>query len=183
MNSSRLDVLPPMRTWIVRMLAIPLLLGGMLGIGMTTIMVFGIFIKDSGIGMLTSTAFAVAFMALFAWSMHVSMLMFTGKPNAWRRAMVLYASQIPIVLNGRFHYEWYTGLQADALIKLIGHTANLRLGIRMGANSYLELLRAHGPPYLYGINLFALAATILLLRKQRERPQEAAQPDSPPTAI
>lgn len=172
-----------MRTWIVRLLAVPLLLGGMFGIGITTIMLFGIFINDPATGILANAPFAVAFMALFAWSMHVSMLMFTGKPIAWLRAIVLYASQVPIVLNGRFHYEWYTGLQASALIKLMGGAASLRLGIRMGDNSYLELLRAHGQPHFYGINLFALAATILLLRYRQGKPRKAAEPDPSPSAV
>lgn len=156
------------RTLVSRLLATALCLGGLVGIGFSVILLFAAFIKGSGIREVLAVLLSLGFLALFAWTMHVGMLLFTDKPKGWRMATLLYATQIPVLGTSWIRYDWFTGINLDALLAHANATWDLGLNGRMGAASHLYIFGGQSATY-FGINLFALLACILLLKLSRTR--------------
>lgn len=156
------------RTLVSRLLATALCLGGLVGIGFSVILLFAAFIKGSGIREVLAVLFSLGFLALFAWAMHVGMLLFTDKPKGWRMATLLYATQIPVLGTSWIRYDWFTGTSLDALLTHTNATLDMRVDAHVGAASHLFFFGGHHPNY-FGINLFALLACILLLKLSRTR--------------
>jgi hypothetical protein len=160
-----------MKSRTSHLFALALILGSLAGIGLSIVTLFASFIRGTGFSMIVSAAFSVAFIALFSWAMHVGMLLFTGKPKGWRWAIVLYASQIPIVITGWLHYEWFTALQMGVFFQPVAHNLRLGFSVKIGADVLLQFMLRQAQSGV-GINLFALMAVILLIGKRRQLMRE-----------
>jgi len=136
-----------------RALALLLLVGGVLGI-VTAIMVGQRLLRAHWI----YAIIIAAFIYLFAWSALTGFRLWRGDPRGWKWATILFAMQVPVLTVPGLSYEYYTGIST----KIMGGHVGKHFDFSLGANAqfYLDTRIVH---LLYGVNLFALAATVYLL--------------------
>ena len=145
---------------ITRFFAALLIVGGILGIGLTLVL---------GASVGTSKAFALAPLAvLFAFGAHAGWRLWRSPETGWRRATLLYALQIPIVHMSGLVYTFYMGVA----INLMGGATDSPFSLECGANAYF-FLGAEVEAASAGVNLFALLATAWLYL---HRPQARSVP-------
>lgn len=144
-------------------LAILLILGGVLGIGISFYMAYQ-FLQVHWIYLVL----VAAIMSLFTWTAITGLRLWHGEPRGWKWATILFAAQIPVLTVPGLSYEYYTGLA----IKLVGGNVDspFSLGLGAYANLYLD---TRITDLIYGVNLFAVGAVIYLRRK---RPNKGMQP-------
>lgn len=141
----------------VRFFALLLLIGGVLGIGLSIYMGYT-FVQQHWIYLVL----VFGFFALFAWSALTGVRLWRDQPRGWKWAKILYAAQIPILTVPGFDYEYYTGIA----IKLIGGETDSFFNLGLGASATLYLdTRITG--LVYGVNVFALIALAYLLTRSR----------------
>ncbi len=151
-----------------RILAVFLVLGGIIGVGLALLMAYP-FVQAHWVYLLLIAAFA----AVFVWSALTGVRLWQGQARGWKWATILFAAQVPVFSVPGLSYEYYTGFA----IKLMGGAveSSFSLGLGSSANFYLDTRITE---VFYGINLFAVAAVIyLLLRRSR-----TAGPASPQNA-
>lgn len=141
----------------VRFLALLLIAGGILGIGLGLYMGYT-FVQQHWVYLLL----VVGFVVLFSWTTLTGLRLWRNEERGWRWAKILYAAQIPVLTVPGFSYEYYTGIA----IKLMGGQADnfLNLGLGASANLYLDT-RITG--LIYGVNVFAVLALVYLVMKSR----------------
>jgi hypothetical protein len=110
----------------------------------------------------------LAFLALFAF-ITVSGLVFVHKPERTDLLIVALALQIPWVSSPIIAYKLAAGFQV--CIALIG--GRFAGGFRLGSDFQINVFQLL--PWGAGVNLFALALLVLLLRATR-MPDKALQP-------
>lgn len=140
----------------VRVLAVFLIVGGLVGIGLAIWMVV------LGMNQPLFAVFAVFIAALFAFACWQGLQLWKGTPGGYRWAKVLFAAQIPALSVGGLTYGFYT---------LLG--ASLRLGTGVSKfdfniGSAFNLM--HSPesqPTYVGVNVVALLAFAYLMLQSR----------------
>jgi hypothetical protein len=143
-----------------RTLALLLMVGGVLGVGIS-IFTAGQFLRMHWIyGVLIAGVLFV-----FVWSALTGYRLWRGEVRGWKWATILFALQIPILTVPGFSYEYYTGIALQIMGGHVDKTFTLSLG--SNANLYLDTRIVD---LRYGVNLFAIGATIfLLLRRSNYR--------------
>jgi len=155
-----------------RFLATLLLLGGILGMGLSVYL---------GIRMLrihwVYGVLVAAFLLVFVWSALTGLRLWRGERRGWKWATILFALQIPILTVPGLSYEYYTGIS----IQVMGGHVDKWLTFSLGANAnfYLD---TRITAWAYGVNVFAIAATIYLLTRRRSYvAADAGPPPAPAT--
>ena len=140
----------------VRLLAVLLLAGGVIGLGLS------IWMAVLGLERPVFVVLAVVVAAVFAFTAWAGMKLWRGSPEGYKWAKVLFAAQVPVVSLGGVSYGFYT---------LLGF--NLQLGsavdafrLNMGSAMNLMYSPAEQPAFV-GINVVALAAFLYLLLRTR----------------
>lgn len=100
----------------------------------------------------------VAFLALFAFGIAVGVLLLESHPRAARLATAYWVLQIPFVSSGVFSYQFSTGAFVTAAVA--SGTFQFNAGFGAGFN----FLLFSGAPLVVGVNLLAVAMTMLLWR-------------------
>jgi hypothetical protein len=142
-----------MQKTLTRFLAVLLAVGGVIGIAIALFMGFT-FVKQHWIYIVIVAAFA----ALFAYSTLVGYRLWKGDPVARKRALLLFASQVPVFTLPGVTYEWYTGLAFKIMGGQVEKTTVLSLGSSI--NLYLD---TRITDVAYGVNIVALLAVGCLL--------------------
>jgi len=155
-----------------RFLAVLLMLGGILGIGLSVYMGMRMLRIHWVYGVLVA-----AFLLVFVWSGLSGLRLWRGERRGWKWATILFALQIPILTLPGLSYEYYTGI---AIPVMGGHVDKwLTFSVGAEANFYLD---TRITDWVYGVNVFALAATVYLLTRRRSYvAADAAQPPAPAT--
>lgn len=140
-----------------RVLALLLMAGGLLGVGLSAVMSARFLRMHWVYGVLFA-----ALLLLFAWTALAGFRLWRGEPRGWKSATILFAMQVPILTVPGLSYEYYTGLA----LRLVGGHVDKALTLSLGSNGnfYLDT-RIHD--WVYGINLFGLVATVYLLTRRR----------------
>jgi hypothetical protein len=137
----------------IRILVALLLIGGVLGIVLTLYMGYGM-LQQHWIYGLVFALFAL----LFAYSTFVGFQLWQGHPLGRKRAMILFATQVPVFTLPGVTYEWYTGL---AFKIMGGHIEKSTvLGLGSSINFYLD---TRITDIAYGVNVVALVALLFLV--------------------
>lgn len=140
----------------IRILAALLLIGGVIGIAITLYMGYGM-LKQHWIYGLVFALFAL----LFAYSTFIGFRLWQGHPLGRKRAMLLFATQVPVFTLPGVTYEWYTGLA----FKIMGGHVEKRtvLGLGSSINFYLD---TRITDFAYGVNVVALVALLFLVAQR-----------------
>ena len=141
-----------------RALAFQLMLGGVLGIGVSLYMAALLFRTQW-----VHSLIAAPLVLLFAGSMLTGFRLWRGRDSGRRWAIILFAMQIPILTVPGFSYEYYTAFS----IKIIGGHVDKPVSISFGSNGNLQVLDSRVTDSAYGLNLFGLAATAYLFSRRR----------------
>jgi len=141
----------------VKFLAFLLVVGGVLGVGISVYMAYT-FVQQHWIYLVL----VATFVALFVWTALTGIRLWRNDPRGWKWGKILFAAQIPVLTVPGFSYEYYSGIA----IKVLGGQVDSHFNMALGANAnfYLDT-RITG--LVYGINLFATLALIYLLTKSR----------------
>ena len=137
----------------IRILAALLSIGGVLGVVIILYMGYGM-LQQHWIYGLVFALFAL----LFAYSTLVGYRLWKGHPLGRKRAMMLFATQVPVFTLPGATYEWYTGLA----FKLMGGHVEKNTALELGSsiNFYLD---TRITDVTYGVNLVALVALVFLV--------------------
>jgi hypothetical protein len=136
-----------------RLLAMLLLVGGLVGVAVILYMGYGM-LQQHWIYGLVFALFAL----LFAYSTFVGFRLWRGHPLGRKRAMILFATQVPVFTVPGATYEWYTGLA----FKIMGGHVEKNTVLELGSsiNFYLD---TRITDLAYGVNVVALAALLFLI--------------------
>jgi len=146
--------------WTTRIFALVLAIGGIIGIAMV--------VEESWIGSGSSALARILAGALFAFALFTGFRLWKGTPFGRKWAAIVFASQIPVLSLTDLNYDWFTGTQliisiskgADAIRYLNFSLSGIGGGFEFRIGEDLT-------EYIIGVNLFALVASILLLRAYR----------------
>lgn len=141
-----------------RVLAFLLLLGGVLGIGVSLYAVVLLFRTQW-----VHSLIAAPLVLLFAWSMFTGFRLWHGRDSGRRWAIILFAMQIPTFTVPGFSYEYYTAFS----VKIVGGHVDKPVSVSLGSNGDLQVLDPRVTDSVYGLNLFGLAATAYLFARRR----------------
>ena len=148
-----------------KFLALLLMVGGAVGIAAALYVSPQLFRQHWLYGLLMAI-----FVLAFAWTALAGFRLWRGERRGWKWATILFAMQIPVLTVPGMSYEFYTGLT----LKLMGGNADktLEFGLGSNLNFYLDTTITD---LVYGINLFALLAAIILFRRRAHyaSPQQA----------
>lgn len=152
---------PPLRNFTTQFFAVVMMIGGVLGL-VLILLASGLTLARSW----ASGIMTVLMMILFVWATAVGVGLWRGTPFGRRWAPVVFATQIPVFALPVLNYYWFTGLTIGPVVAFGGSNIVLNLGMRIGAGAQVTLLPG-GDRYAIGVNLFSLAAAILIYRATR----------------
>ena len=152
---------PRLRNATTRFFAVLMTVGGVLGLA-TTLLGSGLTLAHSWFaGIMT-----VLVTLLFVWSSAVGIGLWRGTRFGRRWAPVVFAAQVPILALPVLHFYWFTGLTIGTVIVFGAGDTLLDLILRAGATARFTLLPG-GDRFGLGVNLFSLAAAVILYRTIR----------------
>jgi hypothetical protein len=160
-----------MKTWL-RLTIITMTVGG----GFNGVVITAQFLFHPGNQKPLSILLVACFFALYVFAI-VSGLLFVDNPRQTRPLIAVLAMSIPCIVSPFIVYNFATG----ASIVLTAGTAegasgfNLHAAWGLGSSFEFTLLKAHR--WSIGVNVFALAILVLLLRSVRT-PAPIVQPSS-----
>lgn len=141
---------------ISRVLALLLVVGGVVGMG-AGLMFAWYKLPENALYLLL----AVPFVLLFGSAILTGIRLW--QDTAWGRkwAIILFASQVPVLSFPGLVFLWYTGLQVAPVVQV---TATFEFGmlLELGASGQFFVGGAENPVVL-GVNVFALAALVFLV--------------------
>lgn len=153
-----------------RLLAAALLVGGCVGIGMLVANAATL-LGQGGI----VVVFTVGWLALFGAAAVAGVMLWRDAPGAHGLALGLYALQVPVLVASPLYWTWFTGIQVAVQLAGAGSDFNLILNVHFGASGQFFLGSSSVVVAAFGVNLFALAAVVVLLRawwRQRGGPDK-----------
>jgi uncharacterized SAM-binding protein YcdF (DUF218 family) len=152
----------------MRIVALLLILGGALGVGLTVWLDVNL-LMSSQIRILSSAvAIAGVFILLFGWCVWTGVDLWRGRRLALKFAMILFAIQIPVIIVPGFSYQLHTGLMLSIGI-LAGGQFNAGFQFGSAFNFYIS---SDVQGFAIGVNLVALFVLIYLIRVWRELAEE-----------
>lgn len=132
--------------------------GGIAGVAIAAIVSIKL-TQQNGLFIIPMAALA----ALFAWAIFVGIRLWQGMPYGRKWAPILFASQIPVLSLPGFKYQWFTGAELGAALQFDGGSARLGFSANLGATGQF-FVGTNVTEFVIGINLFAVAALVLLVR-------------------
>ncbi len=141
----------------VRVLAAILVVGGVAGIFVSIYLGYQLFLRHWGL-----VVVGIVFCMVFAWTILTGIRLWHNERRGEMWAKVLYVAQVPIITVPGFVYEYYTGFS----IAILGGHVEDNLRLRLGANLSVYV-DSRIDDVVYGLNLFALAAVIYLMRRKK----------------
>jgi hypothetical protein len=153
----------------MRMVALLLILGGALGVGLTFWIDINLLLT-SQISILSSvTAMAGVFICLFGWCAWTGIDLWRGRRQALKFAMILFALQIPILTVPGFSYYFYTGFLLRIAVLTGGE---IDAGFKLASSGFKLYVSSDVEGLAIGVNLVALFMLIYLIRVARELADE-----------
>ena len=147
----------PLARWIHRFLAAVLVMGGGLGVLFGVLLTWSLASEDwQAVGL------ALSFAALFVWPLSVGVLLWQGNRRARLLAMVLFASQIPILQLPWLSAHWFSGLSVALMFRPGVALSNDALSLSVGSGGELQWATAASQTGV-GLNIFAVLALVMLL--------------------
>lgn len=135
----------------VRILAVLLILGGIIGIGLS------IWMAILGMEQPAFAIVAIVFAAVFTFTTWQGVKLWQNRPEAYKWSKILFAAQVPAFSVGGITYGFFT---------LVGFNVQLGAGVELfdfSAGSALNVLYSpEAPPTFVGVNLIAAAACAYL---------------------
>ncbi len=150
-----------MKPWVRRLLAAALLVGGCVGIAILAANTPTLFGQGGIVVVLT-----VGWLVLFAAAAVAGVMLWREAPGGLGLALGLYLLQVPVLATSPLHWTWFTGIQVAVQLAGAGRDSNLVMNLHFGANGQF-FLGSNVAVASFGLNLFALAAVVLLLRAWR----------------
>lgn len=150
-----------MKPWVRRLLAAALLVGGCVGIGIM-LANSATLLGQGGI----VVVLAVGWVALFGAAVVAGIMLWRDAPGAHGFALGLYVLQVPVLVSSPLYWTWFTGIQVAVQLAGAGRDLNLTLNFNFGASGQF-FLGSSVPVASFGVNLFALASVVVLLRALR----------------
>lgn len=150
-----------MKPWARRLLAAALLVGGCFGIGML-LANSATLLGQGGI----VVVLAVGWVALFGAAAVAGIMLWRDAPGALGFALGLYVLQVPVLVSSPLYWTWFTGINLAVRLSGAGRDVNLGIDAHFGASGQFFLGNSV-PVASFGVNLFALAAVVVLLRAWR----------------
>lgn len=120
------------------------------------------------------------FVCLYGWGIWCGVRMFERGADAAGMNLVFWAIQIPLVQSRFFTYVFTSGFYLSATFQPSNTNFNFRF--QLGSQFGVWFMQP-GKPFVFGINLFALAIAVLLFRYWRRRPPSAALQSAPSDAV
>ena len=152
----------------MRIVALLLILGGALGVGLTIWLDVNLLMSSQIRIFSSATAIAGVFILIFGWCVWTGVDLWRGRRQALKLAMILFAIQIPVITVPGFSY----GLQVGLLVRLaILRGGEFSGGFEFGSgfNFYIS---SDVQGFALGVNLVALFVLIYLIRVARELAEE-----------
>lgn len=149
------------RKSVNRIFSVALVAGGITGVAMAAWWALRLAQQHSA-----GALFFGLFCLTYAWAILVGIRLWQGTAFGVRWATILFVSQIPIIALPNVRYEWFTGGYLGVTLKFAGDTTGMTFGADLGAN-FQFFLGGSSTEVVLGANLFALVASILLLRANR----------------
>ena len=140
-----------MKTWLRMVIVLVTVGGGFTGFVVTTQFLSAA--TDRPANLVLGAAFALGYGLVVAAG-----LLFVHNPRRLWPAVVAVAQQVPFVSSPLVRYRFTSG--AHCTVGLVG--GNIAAAFRLGSDFEFALLQPH--PWGAGVNLFALALFVLLLR-------------------
>ena len=135
--------------------------GGFVGMALVVFMCVKLIQQSVLVAMLIA-----ALGALFAWAGLTGVRLWQGTRYGRKWAVILFASQMPVLAIPGFKYQWFTGAPFGPVLSFGGSTTNVGATINLGANA--EFFVGSGmAEWAIGLNLFAAIAVVLLMRANR----------------
>jgi hypothetical protein len=154
----------------MRIVALLLILGGALGVGLTIWLDVNL-LNSSQLSILSAAmAIAGVFICLFGWCVWTGIDLWRGRRKALKFAMILFAMQVPVITVPGFSYYLHTGFQLR-LAMLTGGEFDAGFKLGSGFNLYIS---SDVQGLAIGVNLVALFVLIYLIRVARELADEKA---------
>jgi len=152
----------------MRIVALLLILGGALGVGLTIWLDVNLLMSSQIRIFSLATAIAGVFILIFGWCVWTGVDLWRGRRQALKFAMILFAMQIPVILLPGFSYHLHTGLMVLIAIVAGGQvSADFQFG---SSFNFFISPEVHG--LTIGVNLVALFMLIYLIRVARELAEE-----------
>jgi hypothetical protein len=141
-----------------RFFAAMLIGGGAIGMAIVAIIGFQL-VQQSWLLIVPMAGLA----AVFAWAAFTGVRLWQGTPYGRKWAPILFASQIPVLAIPGLKYQWFTGANFGPAIQFGSGSTEAGFSANIGANG--DFLFGPGvTECVFGINLFAIIALVLLVR-------------------
>ncbi|MGH8212231.1 MAG: hypothetical protein ACREPP_03230 [Rhodanobacteraceae bacterium] len=161
-----------MRTKTERFFAVVLVVGGVVGIAIAIVFGMQLFKQNWLLG-----CSMLLLLVLFAWVAFVGLRLWQGTPYGRRWAIILFATQIPVLAIPGFRYQWFTGAEFAPTLSSGSGSMTLGVHFNMGANGDF-FFGGTVPQMILGINLFAILAVAMLVRSKRSIKKHDSLPAS-----
>lgn len=155
----------------MRIVALLLILGGALGVGLTIWLDVNLLMSAQIRIFSSATALAGVFILLFGWCVWTGVDLWRGRRQALKFAMILFALQIPMLIVPGFSYYFYTGLQLRIAMLTGGE---IDAGFKVASSGFNLYISSDVEGFAIGVNLVALFVLIYLIRVWRELADEKA---------
>ncbi len=154
----------------MKIISLLLILGGVFGMGIA-IVIDARYIMSPGAKVFSpSVAIGGVFILLFGWAVWTGIDLWQGRSQALTWARILFAIQIPTIAVPGFSYEFHVGFIARLMVS---SAFRINFGFNLGS-SFNFYIASSIEQFAVGINVFAVAVLIYLMRA--ERPAEV-KPD------
>lgn len=102
-----------------------------------------------------------------------------GTSYGRRWATIIFGSQVPLLALPGLTYQWFTGAFFGPVFLLGEGNSQLTFSVTVGANGQF-FVDGRGTAIVFGLNLFAVLAVILLVRANKA--SKSAGGKAPPAA-
>lgn len=143
---------------VSRFFAGVLVVGGLFGIGI--MFTLGASLLEQG---WLNVLLLCLFVLLFGWAVWVGIALWQGSVYGRKWSCVVYALQIPMITLPGLVLQWYTGAYLGPVWRFATETTFI-FSMEVGATAQFFIGSRVSEPEL-GINLFAVAALIMLMPK------------------
>jgi hypothetical protein len=143
----------------VKLIALLLIAGGLLGVGLG-LGAYTEIIRQSALRSPLNVAFSGLYIALFICCIWAGVGLWRGRPQGYKWAKVLFGAQIPTITVPGFTYAFQT---LGVTIRLLLGQAGPRINLRLGSSISIYVSPAI-QDLVVGINVVAVFALIYLVR-------------------
>lgn len=120
--------------------------------------------------------FSLLFAALYAWGIWCGVRMLEASPDAERKNLKFWLTQVPVLSSPVLGYFFANGFHLTVSVQAF--PLNLNANFLLGSTFTYSLLQPD-KPWILGVNLFALGISLFLARKVRRLPSSNSSKPPP----